>query len=99
MKIEFHGAARNVTGSCYLIEVAGKRVVVDCGLYQGGREMDEENAEPFGFDPSRIDYVLLTHAHLDHCGRLLFREEIPVRASIHTIGGFSAHADQAELSA
>lgn len=70
MKIEFHGAARNVTESCYLIEVAGKRVLIDCGLYQGGREMDEENAEPFGFDPSRVDYVLVTHAHLDHCGRL-----------------------------
>jgi len=70
MQIEFHGAARNVTGSCYLIEVAGNRVLVDCGLYQGRKEMIEENAEPFGFDPRSIDYVLLTHAHLDHCGRL-----------------------------
>jgi metallo-beta-lactamase family protein len=70
MKIEFHGADQGVTGSCHLIECAGKRVLIDCGLYQGGRELDEENAEPFGFEPGGIDYVLLTHAHLDHCGRL-----------------------------
>lgn len=53
-----------------MVECAGKRILIDCGLYQGGREMDEENAEPFGFDPAAIDMVLLTHAHLDHCGRL-----------------------------
>ena len=70
MKLSFHGADRGVTGSCHLIECAGKRILVDCGLYQGGRELDEENAEPFGFDPKGIDIVLLTHAHLDHCGRL-----------------------------
>ena len=70
MKIEFHGADRGVTGSCHLIECAGKRLVIDCGLYQGGRELDEENAEGFGFEPAAIDFVLLTHAHLDHCGRL-----------------------------
>jgi metallo-beta-lactamase family protein len=44
--------------------------LIDCGLHQGSRELDEENAEPFGFDAASIDYVLLTHAHLDHCGRL-----------------------------
>jgi len=70
MKIEFHGADRAVTGSCHLIECAGTRVLIDCGLYQGGRELEEENAEDFGFDPATIDFVLLTHAHLDHCGRL-----------------------------
>jgi metallo-beta-lactamase family protein len=70
MKIEFHGADQGVTGSCHLIECAGKRVLIDCGLYQGGRELDEENAEAFGFEPGGIDFVLLTHAHLDHCGRL-----------------------------
>lgn len=59
-----------MTGSCHLVECAGKRVLIDCGLYQGGRELHEENAEPFGFEPESIDYVLLTHAHLDHCGRL-----------------------------
>ena len=70
MRLSFHGADRGVTGSCHLVECAGKRVLVDCGLYQGGRELDEENAEPFGFDADAIDVVLLTHAHLDHCGRL-----------------------------
>ncbi len=70
MKLSFHGADQGVTGSCHLLEAAGKRILVDCGLYQGGRELAEENAEPFGFEAAAIDYVLLTHAHLDHCGRL-----------------------------
>lgn len=70
MKISFHGADRGVTGSCHLLECAGKRILIDCGMYQGGRELAEENAEPFGFDPATIDYLLLTHAHLDHCGRI-----------------------------
>ncbi|MDE2295085.1 MAG: MBL fold metallo-hydrolase [Gammaproteobacteria bacterium] len=70
MKLSFHGADRAVTGSCHLVEAAGQRVLIDCGMYQGNRELDEENAEAFGFDPASIDYVLLTHAHLDHCGRL-----------------------------
>jgi metallo-beta-lactamase family protein len=70
MKLSFHGAAQNVTGSCHLVEIGGHRILVDCGLFQGGRELDEENSIPFGFDEPSIDYVLLTHAHLDHCGRL-----------------------------
>jgi metallo-beta-lactamase family protein len=70
LKLSFHGADRSVTGSCHLVECAGKRILIDCGLHQGSRELDEENAEPFGFDAAGIDYVLLTHAHLDHCGRL-----------------------------
>lgn len=70
MKLSFHGADRDVTGSCHMIETPGCRVLIDCGMFQGGRELDEENAEPFGFDPTKIDFLLLTHAHLDHCGRL-----------------------------
>jgi len=70
MKISFHGAAQQVTGSCHLVECAGKRILIDCGFYQGGRELEEDNADDFGFDPSSIDYLLLTHAHLDHCGRI-----------------------------
>lgn len=70
MKISFHGADRDVTGSCHLLECAGKRILVDCGLYQGRRELAEENSAPFGFDPASIDFLLLTHAHLDHCGRI-----------------------------
>ncbi len=70
MKIVFHGADQNVTGSCHLVVCGGKRLLIDCGLYQGGRELEEENRRPFGFDPAAIDYLLLTHAHLDHCGRI-----------------------------
>jgi metallo-beta-lactamase family protein len=70
MKLSFHGADRGVTGSCHLVECNGRRILIDCGLYQGGRELAEENHEPFGFDPSAVDYLLLTHAHLDHCGRI-----------------------------
>ena len=70
LKLSFHGADRSVTGSCHLVECAGKRILIDCGLHQGSHELDEENAARFGFDAAAIDYVLLTHAHLDHCGRL-----------------------------
>jgi metallo-beta-lactamase family protein len=70
LKLSFHGADRDVTGSCHLVEYAGRRVLIDCGLFQGGRELTEENAAPFGFAAADIDIVLLTHAHLDHCGRL-----------------------------
>ena len=65
-----HGAAKQVTGSCHLVTVNEHRVLVDCGLFQGSRETERSNAEPFEFDPASIDAVLLTHAHLDHCGRL-----------------------------
>ena len=70
MKLSFHGAARGVTGSCHLLQCGGKRILVDCGFYQGGRELEEDNADDFGFDAASIDYLLLTHAHLDHCGRI-----------------------------
>jgi metallo-beta-lactamase family protein len=70
MKISFHGAAGDVTGSCHLVEAAGRRILVDCGLFQGSRELHEENAEAFGFEPGAVDFLLLTHAHLDHCGRI-----------------------------
>jgi len=70
MKLSFHGADKGVTGSCHLVECAGEKVLIDCGLYQGSREIVEENSEPFGFEPEAIDYLLLTHAHLDHCGRI-----------------------------
>jgi metallo-beta-lactamase family protein len=70
MKLSFHGAAQSVTGSCHLLEAGGLRILVDCGLFQGAKHTDEENSDDFGFDPSEIDYLLLTHAHLDHCGRI-----------------------------
>ncbi len=70
MKLEFHGADRNVTGSCHLVRCQDKCILIDCGMYQGGREMDEENRQDFGFDPASVDVLLLTHGHLDHCGRI-----------------------------
>ncbi len=70
MKLSFHGADRSVTGSCHLLECAGKRILVDCGMYQSSHELAEDNAADFGFDPASIDALLLTHAHLDHCGRI-----------------------------
>lgn len=70
MKITFLGAAREVTGSCYLLETDGTRFLIDCGMVQGGREALLRNHQPFAFDPRTIDFVLLTHAHIDHCGLL-----------------------------
>jgi metallo-beta-lactamase family protein len=70
MKLSFHGADQDVTGSCHLVECAGKRILIDCGLFQGEHELVDENKKPLGFDPAGIDFLLLTHAHLDHCGRL-----------------------------
>ncbi|MFO1114186.1 MAG: MBL fold metallo-hydrolase [Beijerinckiaceae bacterium] len=70
MKISFHGADRGVTGSCHLIEAAGKRILVDCGMFQGGATERSQNAMDFGFDARAIDLLVLTHAHLDHCGRI-----------------------------
>jgi metallo-beta-lactamase family protein len=86
LKLSFHGADRGVTGSCHLVECADRRILIDCGLYQGGRELEEENAEAFGFDPASIDYVLLTHAHLDHCGRLPLLLKRGFRGEIVTTG-------------
>ncbi|TSA50722.1 MBL fold metallo-hydrolase [archaeon] len=68
MKITFCGAAETVTGSCHLIETDGLRILLDCGLFQGQREIRERNRAGFPFDPKTIDYVLLSHAHLDHVG-------------------------------
>jgi metallo-beta-lactamase family protein len=85
MEISFHGADRGVTGSCHLVSCAGKKILIDCGMYQGGRELEEENSEPFGFDPKQIDFVLLTHAHLDHCGRLPLLAKQGFRGEIITI--------------
>ena len=66
-KISFLGASQNVTGSSFLLETNGKRVLIDCGLYQE-RKLKHRNWEPFPFDPASIDIMLLTHAHADHCG-------------------------------
>ena len=69
MKIKFLGAARQVTGSCYYLEAGGLRLLVDCGMYQE-REFRKRNWDPFPVSPRSIQYVLLTHSHLDHAGML-----------------------------
>ena len=70
MQLTFLGAAGEVTGSCYLIETGSLRFLVDCGMFQGGRGADTKNRTAFTFDPATIDFVLLTHAHIDHSGLL-----------------------------
>lgn len=68
--LTFFGATGQVTGSCYLLETHHKRVLLDCGLFQGSKETEKQNQADFPFDPASIDAVVLSHAHLDHCGRL-----------------------------
>jgi metallo-beta-lactamase family protein len=70
MRLAFLGAAGEVTGSSYLVEAWPVRFLVDCGLFQGGREADAKNLRAFAFDPGELDFGLVTHAHLDHCGLL-----------------------------
>ncbi|MBI4993498.1 MBL fold metallo-hydrolase [Candidatus Wolfebacteria bacterium] len=70
MKLTFHGGARLVTGANYLIESGAAKILVDCGLHQGASFCDKLNFEPFSYDPKTIDAVLITHAHIDHTGRL-----------------------------
>lgn len=92
MRVEFHGAAGGeVTGSCHLVEAAGKRVLLDCGMLQGGREAEARNRAPFGFDPASIDALVLSHAHIDHCGR------IPLLAKRGFAGAIHAQAATCDL--
>jgi len=70
MKITFMGAARTVSGSCYIIECAGKRFAVDCGLHQGNKEIEKRNWNFDDYDAKHLDFILITHAHIDHSGLL-----------------------------
>lgn len=76
MKLTFSGANREVTGSCYHVETPSQRIVLDCGMFQGGKYAEDKNALPFPFDPKAVDNVVVTHAHNDHIGRLpkLYRD-------------------------
>jgi metallo-beta-lactamase family protein len=77
MEITFCGAAESVTGSCHLVEVSGSapgdataKILLDCGQFQGSAKQDAQNFEAFPFDPAQIDFLILSHAHIDHCGRI-----------------------------
>jgi metallo-beta-lactamase family protein len=70
MRISFHGAAREVTGSCHRVAGGGRHILLDCGMIQGGKERHERNREPFPFPADRLSSVILSHAHIDHSGRL-----------------------------
>lgn len=83
MRITFLGAAGEVTGSCFLVEVPGARFLVECGMFQGGRDAYLKNLGALGFDLKHLDFVLLTHAHLDHSGLLPRLTALGYRGPIH----------------
>lgn len=68
--LTFLGGTGQVTGSCYLLETGTHKILLDCGLFQGSKTVEAQNSEAFAFNPAKIDAVILSHAHLDHCGRL-----------------------------
>src|SRR3989338_8575171 len=69
-RLTFFGAAHEVTGSCYLLEAAGKKILIDCGMFQGSNFNEARNHDPFPFPIAEISAVLVTHAHIDHTGRI-----------------------------
>ena len=81
--LTFFGAAREVTGSCIMVRTGKSRFLVDCGMFQGGTEGDRKNARKFPVDPSTIDFVLCTHAHIDHSGLLPKLVKDGFRGGIH----------------
>ncbi|SHH91450.1 metallo-beta-lactamase family protein [Sporobacter termitidis DSM 10068] len=83
MKLSFYGADREVTGSCHGVEVRGKKILVDCGMQQGS---DNGSKQDFPFDPAAIDYVVMTHAHIDHSGRLPLLVKQGFRNKIYATG-------------
>ena len=84
MKLTSYGAAEEVTGSCHLIECGGSKVLFDCGLIQGSNEDELRNHDPFPFNPAELDAVVLSHAHIDHCGRLPMLLDQGFSGRIHT---------------
>jgi metallo-beta-lactamase family protein len=94
ISIQFLGAAGCVTGSQFLVTAGERRVLVDCGMFQGSPEETERNRLPFAFDTDALDAVLLTHAHLDHCGRLPALVRAGFRGPVHAT---AATVDLAEV--
>ncbi len=86
MRITFNGAAQVVTGSCHLFETDGVKFLLDCGLFQGSEELEDLNPK-FTFDPREVDFVILSHGHLDHCGRLPYLVKKGFRGKIYATSG------------
>lgn len=84
LELQFWGATGEVTGSCYLLRVGERRILIDCGLIQGSPEEEARNREPLPFEPREIDAVILTHAHIDHSGRLPLLVRSGFRGPIYT---------------
>lgn len=86
MEIGYFGAAKQVPGSCFLVKTGDKQILVDCGYYQGGRMCDTRNYDDFGFNPHEVDALLVTHAHLDHIGRIPRLFNLGGRPRIYSTG-------------
>src|SRR5688572_1576745 len=84
MQLEFFGAAGEVTGSCHIVRAGGRQLLLDCGMIQGGVDAPARNRRAFPFEPSAIDAVVLSHAHIDHCGRLPLLVSRGFRGPIYT---------------
>ena len=94
MEITAFGAALDVTGSCYLIDTGTTRLLIDCGMFQGSKRIERKNYIPRDIDPKKIDAVILTHGHLDHCGRLPLLAKAGYKGPVYMT---EATADIAEL--
>ncbi len=94
IKLGFYGAAGEVTGSNFLIETAKHRIIVDCGMFQGARLAEKRNTDQLAYDPRTVDVVVLTHAHLDHCGRIPLLRKLGFKGKIYAT---PATRDLAEL--
>ncbi len=83
MKIQFCGASTSVTGSCHLITTENFKILLDCGQFQGNKALEAMNYEDFPFNPAEVDYMILSHAHIDHCGRIPLLVKRGFRGSIY----------------
>ncbi len=84
MKIKFLGAVDTVTGSCHMVTTKKHKFIIDCGLFQGNKVIENQNFDDFGFDPKEIDFMILSHAHIDHSGRIPLLVKRGFNGKIHT---------------